>query len=56
MQRSVKIRSELGNEIHKYQSNNVLRLLIFTGCGAISAPIVCVDIYERSVKVGSVDG
>jgi hypothetical protein len=56
VQLSVKIMPELKVEIVKRQNYNNLHRPIFTGHGFCNAPIVCVDIYKCSVKVGSVDG
>jgi hypothetical protein len=56
VQLSVQNPDELIFQIPKHQFSNSLRSAFFTGLLQATAPIVCVDIYERSVKVAPVDG
>jgi len=42
--------------LDKIQRYNGLRFYLFTGSSWRTAQIVCVDIYEWSVKVAPVDG
>jgi hypothetical protein len=56
VQPSVQNRDELIFQICKRQFSNSLRSELFTGLRQAIAPIVCVDIYEWSVKVAPVDG
>jgi hypothetical protein len=52
----VKKQSELLRQINKLLNFSTLHFVLSTACARCIAPIVCVDFYERSVKVISVDG
>jgi hypothetical protein len=56
VQPSVQKRDELIFQIRNRQFSNSLHFELFTGLPQAIAPIVCVDIYEWSVKVAPVDG
>jgi hypothetical protein len=56
VQDSVEIESLLTSEIPNRRLYNKLPFPFFTASPLSIAPIVCVDIYECSVKVASVDG
>jgi hypothetical protein len=53
---SVQKPGELEWPVDKSVPGNHLRFLLCTGFEKAIAPKVCVDIYEWSVKVASVDG
>ena len=56
VQPSVQKRDELIFQICKRQFSNSLHFELFTALREAIAPIVCVDIFECSVKVAPVDG